>query len=259
MPARIKAPRTRRLAELNWQEFGRLVPGRTDLVLLPVGTIEAHGITGLGTDNQIPEGIAGRVAPAIDALIAPTINYGITRTLLPYPGSVTVGRDTFEHYCFEVAAGLTDTGFGRVIFLNGHGGNTDALKNVCLRLFREKRAFAAVIDWWTLCADEVQQVYGHAGGHAGTDETALVTADHPESVRRELYSHDLAFLNRPGLHAVPFPGSIMLYRQDEGLPDFDPEKADRLMDEVTERITTTIRDVLKRWQRIRGRQPGRCR
>jgi creatinine amidohydrolase len=257
LPARVKAPRTRRLAELNWQEFARLVPGRTDLVLLPVGTIEAHGVTGLGTDNQLPEDIAARIAPDINALIAPTVNYGITRALLPYPGSLTVERDTFERYCLEVAAGLADAGFSSIVFLNGHGGNTDALRNVCFRLFRERQAYGAVIDWWTLCADDVRQVYGQAGGHAGTDETALVLAGHPADVRRELYSDDLAYLLRPGLHAVPFPGSIMLYKENEGLPDFDPAKAGRLFDLVCARVTTTIRDVIKRWQRVRGRQQGR--
>jgi creatinine amidohydrolase len=82
--------RTRKLEELNWMEFKRLVPKKTDVVLLPIGTIEAHGVTGLGTDNQIPSSIAERIAEPVNALIAPAVNYGITKSLLPYPGSVTV-------------------------------------------------------------------------------------------------------------------------------------------------------------------------
>lgn len=73
-------------------EFKKLVPKKTAAVLVPVGTIEAHGIAGLGTDNQIPLSVAGRIADKVNALIAPAINYGITRTLLPYPGSLTVLR-----------------------------------------------------------------------------------------------------------------------------------------------------------------------
>jgi creatinine amidohydrolase len=235
---------------LNWQEFARTVPARTDLVLLPVGTIEAHGVTGLGTDNQIPEGLARRIAPELNALIAPTVSYGITRTLLPYPGSVTIERDTFERYCFDVASSLAAHGLTRIVFLNGHGGNTDALKNVCFRLWREKGAYSMVIDWWTLCGDDVREVYGHEGGHAGTDETALVMADHPLDVRQNLYSKELAFLARPGLHAVPFPGSVILYKPDEGYPDFDPAKASRLMDAVAARLTATIREVLSHWRSL---------
>ena len=243
--------RTRKLEELNWMEFRRLVPKKTDAVLVPGGTIEAHGGTGLGTDHQIPVSICDRVADKVNALIAPGVNYGITKSLLPYPGSVTVLPETFERYVSEVAIGLADAGFRRIVFMNGHGGNTEALKSVSLRLFREKETYSAVLDWWTLCADEIKQVYGHVGGHAGTDETAMAQVDHPEDVRKQDYSKDLAFTVQPGLAAVPFPGSIILYRQGEGYPDFDPAKAGKLLDAVCAKVEKTLLDVFRRWQTVR--------
>lgn len=243
--------RTRKLEELNWMEFKRLVPKKADAVLLPVGTIEAHGVIGLGTDNQIPLSIAERIAEPIQALIAPTIHYGVTRRLLPYPGSLTVLPETFERYVAEVAASLVDAGFKRVVFLNGHSGNTEALTNVSSRLYRDEKTYSMVIDWWTLCDEEVRQVYGHAGGHAGTDETALVQVDHPEQVRRQDYKKEMAFVDRPGLAALPFPGSILLYKKGEGLPDFDPAKAEQLMAAVCAKVKKTILDVFRRWSRIR--------
>jgi creatinine amidohydrolase len=245
------ALRTRKLDELNWMEFKRIVPKQTDTVLLPLGTIEAHGVTGLGTDNQIPLSISERIAGPVNALVAPPIHYGITRTLLPYPGSVTVSPDAFERYVFEVAAGLADSGFRRIIVMNGHGGNTDVLRNVAFRLYREKRVYSAVVDWWTLCAEETKQIYGHAGGHAGTDETAMVQVDHPGDVRKQDYSKDLAFTVRPGLAAIPSPGSIILYQQDEGYPDFDPARAKKLMDAVCTKVQETLLDLFRRWSRIR--------
>jgi creatinine amidohydrolase len=245
------APRTRRIEELNWLEFKSTVPKKTNAVLLPVGTIEAHGVTGLGTDNQIPSDVAGRIADKVNALIAPTINYGITKSLLPYPGSLTVTPETFERYVFEVCASLADTGFKRIVFLNGHGGNTENLKTISARLYREKKAFSMVIDWWPLCADEIKQVYGHVGGHGGTDETALILARHPEQVREADYSKDLAFTVRPGLAATPFPGSIILYEKDQGYPDFDPAKAEGLLALVSEKVAQTILDVFRRWQAVK--------
>ncbi len=243
--------RTRKLEELNWMEFRRLVPKKADAVLVPVGTIEAHGVTGLGTDNQIPSSIAERIAEPVKALIAPTIHYGITRTLLPYPGSLTVPPEIFERYVAEVAASLAVAGFRRIVFLNGHGGNTEALKNVSSRLYRDKQVYSMVIDWWSLCDEEVRQVYGHTGGHAGTDETALVQVDHPEQVHSREYKKKLAFLAQPGLAAVPFPGSIILYKQGEGCPDFDPAKAEQLMTAVCAKVAATVLDVFARWSRIR--------
>jgi creatinine amidohydrolase len=75
--------------------------------------------------------------------------------------------------------------------------------------------------------------------------------DHPEQVRRELYRKDLACLSQPGLVATPFPGSIILYEKGEGYPDFDPAKAQELMEAVTKKLERTIRDVFKRWDKIR--------
>ena len=76
----------RELQRLNWQTVRDLVPEKTTTVILPVGTLEAHGSACLGTDNIIPETIARDIAERINALIAPTVNHGVTKSLLGYPG-----------------------------------------------------------------------------------------------------------------------------------------------------------------------------
>uniref|UniRef100_A0A7C4GCM8 Creatininase family protein n=1 Tax=candidate division WOR-3 bacterium TaxID=2052148 RepID=A0A7C4GCM8_UNCW3 len=246
-----KTIRTHRLAGLTWQEFRSIVPEVTDAVLLPTGTVEAHGVTSLGTDNTIPEAIAARIAAPVNALIAPTIPYGITRSLLAWPGSTSVTPETFERYVYEVAASLAEAGFRRIVFLNGHGGNTGQLKDICFRLYREKKMFSLALDWWVLCAEETRTVYGHEGGHGGTDETAMVIAAAPEEVRADEFRPDLAFPAPPGTTISPYPGSIILYDSDDGLPDFDPARAQRLLDAVCARVAATVNEVFRRWQSIR--------
>ena len=86
---------TRRMEDLTWQRFGELVPRRIDRVLVPVGTMEAHGVLPLGTDTLIPARLAERLAPDLDALVAPAMPYGLTSSLLAYPGSMTLERRTF--------------------------------------------------------------------------------------------------------------------------------------------------------------------
>ena len=44
-----------RLEELDWIEFGKLVPKKMDTVILPIGTVEAHGVISLCTDTLIPK------------------------------------------------------------------------------------------------------------------------------------------------------------------------------------------------------------
>lgn len=41
-----------KLDELNWMEFRDLVPKRFKTVIIPVGTVEAHGVTSLGTPTR---------------------------------------------------------------------------------------------------------------------------------------------------------------------------------------------------------------
>src|SRR5262249_34227044 len=118
-------PMTHRLTDLSWEQFRARVPASCDLAIVPVGTIEAHGAIPLGTDTIIPVALAARLAPKWNALVAPAVGYGVTNSLLPYPGSTTVTSATFRAYLFEATAGLADAGFRRVVILNGHGGQSD--------------------------------------------------------------------------------------------------------------------------------------
>jgi len=52
------------LTDLTWEEFRYRVPSQSDSVIVPVGTIEAHGAIPLGTDNLIPARLAQDLAPA---------------------------------------------------------------------------------------------------------------------------------------------------------------------------------------------------
>ncbi|MCK7515032.1 MAG: creatininase family protein [Desulfobacterales bacterium] len=77
--AQTKAPTTREMALLCWQEFGELVPARIRTVLVPFGSLEPHGVIPNGTDSLAPEAMARDIAARVDALIAPTLNYGDDR------------------------------------------------------------------------------------------------------------------------------------------------------------------------------------
>ena len=140
----------RYIANLNWREFAEAIR-EIKGVILPVGTMEAHGCTNLGTDITIPEYLSERIADQLDLLIAPTINYGITRTLLPYPGSSTVSPEAFQNYVGQVAESLIRTGFEWILFLNGHGGHIEELADIARGLWRDTGGMSVVIHWWSMC------------------------------------------------------------------------------------------------------------
>jgi len=245
-----------RMTDLNWESFRTRVPQETDLVLVPIGTIEAHGAIPLGTDNIIPTAMADDLAPRIDALVAPLIPYGVTNSLLPYPGSTTVTSATFEAYVFEACAGLVDTGFRRVVLLNGHGGQTREVHRVVNRLWSEKQAFAVAIEWWGVAAEPSQRIYGKtAGGHAGIEETAMVVAITPELIDDDRATTIRRVPRRPGVKARPFPASIILDREeqdDNGAPILDREQAGEFYNSIVDNVERVLLEIFDGWRELRG-------
>jgi creatinine amidohydrolase len=245
-----------RLTELSWEQFRDRVPGRTDLAFLPVGTIEAHGSMALGTDTIIPEALAADIAPRFGGLIAPAIAYGVTNTLLPYPGSTTVSSATFAAYLFEAAAGLVDAGFRRVVLLNGHGGQSDEVAGVVARLWNVKRAYAAAIEWWGIATEASAAIYpGVASGHAGVEETAMILAIDPGLVDGARATSIRRTPRRDGVRTRPFPASIILDRPEtagEGAPVLDLDKAKEFYRRVVEEVAAVLEDVFTGWSEIRG-------
>lgn len=245
------------LTDLSWERFRERVPSEVDAVLVPIGTIEAHGAMALGTDNLIPEALARDLAPRIGALVAPGVPYGVTNTLLPYPGSTTVTSVTFQNYLFEAAAGLVDAGFRRIVLLNGHGGQTAEVGAVVKRLWLEKKAFSVAIEWWGLVLDLSRELYGDiVSGHAGVEETAMVLAIAPDLVDRDRHVTIRRAHRQPGVQARPFPASIILERpeaQGQGAPILDLDKARSFYEKTVDAVETALRGIFEGWSELRTR------
>lgn len=127
---------SRLLSELNWMEVREIVPARTETVLLAVGTLEAHGVTANGADIIVPDSLAGRLAEEMDALVAPTLNYGVNTSLDEYPGTFGISADLLRENAEAVMRGLAGAGFRNIIVLNGHGPNFGPLNEAARIVFR---------------------------------------------------------------------------------------------------------------------------
>ena len=74
-----------RLTNLTWPKAQEYFE-KNDMVLISIGSIECHGRhMPLGTDTLIPEHLLEKIEKKSDVLIAPTIPYGSTPGLAPYP------------------------------------------------------------------------------------------------------------------------------------------------------------------------------
>ncbi len=236
--------------EMNWAEFGKLVPDEYDTVLIPVGTIEAHGVSPLGTDVMIPLEIANRLAKDLNAIIAPAVNYGITSSLLEYPGSVTLRPETFEVYMTELLISIAECRFEKIVVINGHGGQIEQLERAAKEAWMKKRVKITVVHWWKCCRDLVEEIYGRAGGHAGTDENAAIQAFRPDLIKADMYTDDMVYRIPEGINSYPNPGTILAYKDNAGFIDFDQSKAEIYFSEVVDRVKGYILDVFKRWETI---------
>lgn len=247
-------PTTREMNLLGWQEFAELVPEEIETVLVPVGTLEPHGVIPNGADNLAPEAMARVLAPRLNALVAPTLNYGVTGDLDAFPGAFSIDAAAYEAFVESLLVGLVRNEFLNIVIVNGHGGpQTAILQRVAERVGREHRVRTLVTNWWAIASEDTFEVFGENGGHAGNNETAYVQAIVPEHVHPERYDDAMAQPGSvpAGWSAYPFPSSIVLYEAGQGYPDFDADKAKRYFDAVNDRMEALIADTIARWDAAR--------
>ena len=241
---------TREMDRINWMEFRDTVPSRVKTVLLPVGTLEPHGVINNGADNTAPAAMAKTIAQRVNAMIAPTLPYGMTGSMEAYPGAFQISEAAYRPFVKQILEGLAKNGFKNIIILNGHGGGqTAVLNSVAAEVASEKKIRTLVINWWSFASDETKAVFGEDGGHAGLNETAFIQAIDPTLVRKDLYKDDLAtpYPASGTWSAVPFPSSIGLYQKNQGYPKFDQRKADEYYKKVTEKVANLINEVVRKW------------
>ena len=177
---------------------------RSKTVIVPIGSNEQHGPTGLlGTDFLCPEIIA-REAEAQDSslLIAPTFAVGMAQHHMAFPGTITLRPSTFIAAIRDWTASLTAHGFERLFFLNGHGGNVATIEAAFSEIYaeasfaRRSAGFALKLrNWWELpgVMGLCNQLFptGH-GSHATPSEIAVTQWAYPDRIKAAEYAPQVA-------------------------------------------------------------------
>ena len=252
LTAPLAAQTTREMNDLNWMEFRELVPGKIQTLLLPTGTMEPHGVVNNGADNTAPVALARAMAPKLNALVAPVVNYGVTGSLDAYAGAFSISEAAYRAFMSDLLDGLARQGFKNIIIINGHGGpQTAILNDLAEKTGRAHRVRMLVTNWWAICSDVTLKTFGEDGGHAGWNENAFVQAIDPKLVQKERYSDAMATARPPAgtWSAYPFPSSIILYKPGQGYVKFDQAKADAYFKAVVEEMTGLVRETIEKWDR----------
>jgi len=165
------------LKDSTWEDVRDYSPS---VALIPVGSTEQHGPHApLSTDSLIAERLAhdaDRETEEVSTAVLPTVPIGISEEHRGFDGTVYVSPPTFRSYLTEIAdSAPADT----VVFVNGHGGNIDALHEVSACLTRgDDVAFATHWTWWKAVDTDTELDIDM--GHAGAVETSVLLHIAPE-------------------------------------------------------------------------------
>jgi creatinine amidohydrolase len=156
-------------------------------VLVPVGSTEQHGPHGaLGTDVILAMAVCQRVAPMVNALIAPAIPFGVSDEHLGFPGVLSVGADTLSALVVDVVRSLASGGFRRIVLINGHNTNLVILHAAVARANQEITDDAACywLSYWDALPPAERDAYlgMSAGIHANEGETSATLAVDPDLI-----------------------------------------------------------------------------
>jgi len=111
-----------RIAGANWMQIERYL-ARDDRAVVPLGSTEQHAYLSLATDSILAERVAVEAAEPLGVAVFPPVCYGITPSFSAFPGTVSLRVETLIAIVRDLLDGLVQQGFGRVVLVNGHGGN----------------------------------------------------------------------------------------------------------------------------------------
>jgi len=176
------------LAELNRTELqARLQPSA--VAVLPVASTEQHGPhLPLSTDalivSECARRAAERVAERIPIVVAPTLAYGYSLHHTSFPGTMSLSMPTFLTVLVELCESLIQMGFRKLLLLNGHGGNSEAIQVAVRQVTGRREVVAVAATYWDVARERLGQAeaatVGAVPGHSAGFETTCVLALRPE-------------------------------------------------------------------------------
>ena len=160
------------------------------MVILPVASLEQHGPhLPVEVDSVLGETIARRTAEAVcargeQALVLPVIWTGISEHHMSFGGTVTLDYAAFAGLIEGVVRSVARHGFRRIVLLNAHGGNENALRTITDELTPKLGLPIVQFTYWYAAAAAIASILEIQTGlsHACEAETSMMMAGRPELV-----------------------------------------------------------------------------
>jgi len=221
--------------------------------VLPIGATEVHGMhLPYGVDTYNVEAIACRAAEqacgkGAEVLALPALPFGMDANLMGFPYTIDIRPATLMAVVEDVVRSMVVHGIGKVLLLNGHGGNCGVVESCVRDLYDKVACFVCRVDWWTVADDVIREVMESQHlEHACEFETSVALYTFPDLVRMEhakpspANEHRLPLLTK---YTGKFSRPWHLFTNNGGVgrPDLATEaKGRRIVEATVERLADIL-------------------
>lgn len=160
------------------------------IVILPVASLEQHGPhLPVEVDSMLGETVAVRAARKVaerggHAVVLPVLWTGLSEHHMSFGGTITLGFPAFSAVVEDVCRSVLRHGFKRIVLLNAHGGNENALRTITDELTPKLGAPIVQFTYWYAAAVAIARILETQSAlmHACEAETSMMLAVRPELV-----------------------------------------------------------------------------
>lgn len=234
-------------------------------VVIPTGSVEQHGPhLPCGTDWIAALVLARAVAERLGALVVPFAPMGITPFHMGFAGTLTLRHETFVEVMLDLATSVARHGARRLVVLNWHEGNSDAIGVAASRIHHEVGLEVLRVEACYVARD----LFGEETGgltHGGELEVLPVLSFDPSLVHLERATNPSPRGRGRRIDAVRRNPNVRPVLDDVrqiaptgwyGAPEAaTAEKADRVVAGVADRIAADVEEASAAMAELPGTVP----
>jgi creatinine amidohydrolase len=179
------------------------------IVIAPIGATEQHGphlpsMVDWRCAQEVSQRAARLMQKRHPTVVTPVIPFGMSEHHMSLSGTITLDYATMAAVVSCVVESAIRHGFKRIFVLNGHGGNTEALRTIVTELTVKHHLPLATGTYWDIAAEPIKALLDRQTAllHACEAETSMIMAMAPELVDPQILSQ----MHGPyvtGLSAIP--------------------------------------------------------
>jgi creatinine amidohydrolase len=203
-----------RMAELTGGE-ARDAYARRPVILLPLGSHEDQGPHAPMGDYLLADRMAELIATratefGTETYVAPPLPFGGADYFGHMPGGIALSQGTLRAVIKDMFDCLLRHGLDRLIVINGHGGNVQAVHDASQTVYREKRVLIPSLYLWRIAGTILPKILGpekakQTTGHGADPLTSLYMTFFPELVRADMVPEPQPLPSVMGMPVTGFP------------------------------------------------------